>query len=172
MSTSLGPSKELRADSKMMHMAMANMHEEAIGLKVGKEMQYDGTVLCSNMPSVKWPVGFCKGTVPGAPLVPIPGHLRILKNSSKEMYLVLPEGHILVKNMWSDSQVVQSYRTRGAPFPIHKAPRMPRIIYKKLYLVPGQKARLCQGTFEKPWQPIAHQSRLGLSTPIISTVSH
>ena len=33
--------------------------------------------------------------------------------------------------MWSDSQVVQSYRTRGAPFPIYKAPRMPKIFQKK-----------------------------------------
>ena len=68
--------------------------------------------------------GFCKGTVPGAPPLPSPGSLRMLKNDSKETYLVPPEGHISVKNMWTDSQVVQRYRTRGTPFPIHKAPRM------------------------------------------------
>ena len=43
--------------------------------------------------------GFCKGTVPGAPLVPSPGSLRMLKTNSKETYLVPLEGHILVKNM-------------------------------------------------------------------------
>ena len=75
--------------------------------------------------------GFCKGTVPGAPPLPSPGPLRMLKNNSKETYLVPPEGHISVKNMWTDSQVVQRYRTRGAPFPVHKAPRMPKIGLKK-----------------------------------------
>ena len=43
--------------------------------------------------------GFCKGTVPGAPPLPSPGSLRMLKNNSKETYLVPPEGHISVKNM-------------------------------------------------------------------------
>ena len=45
---------------------------------------------------------------------------------------------------------MQRYRTRGAPFAIHKAPRMPKNSSKKPYLVPGPKARLRQGTFEKP----------------------
>ena len=94
--------------------------------------------------------GFCKGTVPGAPPLPSPGPLRMPKNKSEETYLVPPEGHISVKNMWSDSQVVQRYRTRGAPFPLHKAPRMPKNTSKKTYSVPGPKARLRQGTFEKP----------------------
>ena len=70
--------------------------------------------------------GFCKGTVPGAPPRPSPGPLRMPKNNSKETYSVPPKGHLLAKNMWSDSQVVQRYRTRGAPFPVHKAPRMPK----------------------------------------------
>ena len=100
--------------------------------------------------------GFCKGTVPGAPPRPSPGPLRMPKNNSKETYSVPPEGHLLVKNMWSDSQVVQRYRTRGAPFPVHKAPRMPKNISKKTYLVPGPKARLRQGTFEKPRQFMKH----------------
>ena len=68
--------------------------------------------------------GFCEGTVPGAPPLPSPGPLRMPRSSSRETYLVPPEGHILVKNMWSDSQVVTRYRTRGAPFPIHKVPRI------------------------------------------------
>ena len=103
----------------------------------------------SNMPSVKWPVGFVKVPYQGRPLAP-PQALRMPKNNSKETYSVPPKGHLLVKNIWSDSQVVQRYRTRGAPFPIHKAPRMPKNSSKKSYLVPGPKARLRQGTFEKP----------------------
>ena len=75
--------------------------------------------------------GFCKGTVPGAPPRPSPKPLWIPKNNSKETHSVPPEGHLLVKNMWSDSQVVQRYRTRGAPFPVHKAPRMPKNTSKK-----------------------------------------
>ena len=62
------------------------------------------------------------------------------KNNAKETYLVPPKGHISVKNMWRYSQVVQRYRTRGAPFPLHKAPRMPQntlwhkiITYEKLF---------------------------------------
>ena len=70
--------------------------------------------------------GFCKGIVPGAPPRPSPGPLRMPKNNSKETYSVPPEGHLLVKSMWSDSQVVQRYCTRGAPLPAHKAPRMPK----------------------------------------------
>ena len=95
--------------------------------------------------------GFCKGTVPGAPPRPSPGPLRMPKNNPKETYSVPPAGHLSVKNMWSECQVVQRYRTRGAPFPVHKAPRMPKNRSKKTYLVPGPKARLRQGTFEKPW---------------------
>ena len=95
--------------------------------------------------------GFCKGTVPGAPPLPSPGPPRMPKSNSKETYLVPPQGHISVKNMWSDSQVVQRYRTRGAPFSLHKALGMPkRLQKKKTCLVQGPKARLCQGTFEKP----------------------
>ena len=56
--------------------------------------------------------GVCKGTVPA-----LPRALRMPKNNSKETYSVPPEVQLLVKNMWGDSQVVQRYRTRGAPFP-------------------------------------------------------
>ena len=60
------------------------------------------------------------------------------------------EGHISVTNIWS-AQGVQRYRTRGAPFPLHKALRMPNnSSNKKTYLIPLPKARLRQGTFEKP----------------------
>ena len=36
------------------------------------------------------------------------------------------------------------------PFPVHKAPRMPKDSSKKPYLAPDPKACLRQGTFEKP----------------------
>ena len=45
------------------------------------------------------------------------------ENTSKETYSVPPEGHILVKNMWSDSQVVQRYRTRGRLLPHTQTPK-------------------------------------------------
>ena len=45
---------------------------------------------------------------------------------------------------------MQRYCTRGTPFPIQNAPRMPKHISKKTYLVPAPKARLRQGTSEKP----------------------
>ena len=59
--------------------------------------------------------GFGKGTVPGAPPLPSPGPLRMPKSNSNETYLVRAKGHVLVKNMWSDSQVVQRYNVLGAP---------------------------------------------------------
>ena len=45
---------------------------------------------------------------------------------------------------------MQRYRSRGAPFPTHKTPTMPKKSSNKPYLVPGPKARLRRGTFEKP----------------------
>ena len=45
--------------------------------------------------------------------------------------------------------VVQRHPTRGAPFPTHEAPRMPQKFFLKAVLA-GPKARLRQGTFEKP----------------------
>ena len=92
--------------------------------------------------------GFCKGTVPGAPPVPFPGPLPTCSKIIQRTYLVPPEGHILVQNMWSASQVVPRHHTRGTPLPIHKPPRRPQNNATKKYLVPG---RLYQGTFEKPW---------------------
>ena len=69
---------------------------------------------------------------------------------SKETYLVPPGGHISVKNMSSGSQVAQRYRTRAPPSPYTRRQECPKIIPTKKCLVPCQKARLCQGTFEKP----------------------
>ena len=68
----------------------------------------------------------------------------------KKTYLVPPGGHISVKNMSSGSQVVQRYRTRAPPSPYTRRQECPKIFPTKKCLVPYQKARLCQGTFEKP----------------------
>ena len=106
----------------------------------------------SNMPSVKWPLGFAKVPYQGHPLS-LPGPLRMPKSNPKETYLVPPEGHISVKNMWRNSQVVQTHSTRGAPSPYTTPPECPKILKKRVLGTrpEGELAQgmLPQGTFEK-----------------------
>ena len=87
--------------------------------------------------------GFSKGTVPGAPPSPLP---RPPKNGQKKnkrnvLGTTWRHTHILVKNMWSDSRVVQRYRTRAPPSPYTKPLECPRVLLKN---VPGPRP---EGTF-------------------------
>ena len=106
--------------------------------------------------------GFCKGTVPGAPPLPSPGPLRMLKKNPKEMYLVPPEGHILVKNLWSDFQIVQRHRARCTPLPIHKAPRMPKDSSKKRAWYQARRHVCAKARLRNPEQRLTSGSLLKL----------
>ena len=78
--------------------------------------------------------GFCKGTVPGASPRPSPGPLTMPKNNSKETYSVPPKGHLLVKNMWSDSQVKAEVPHQGRPLPRAQGPKNAQRLFLKTVL--------------------------------------
>ena len=78
------------------------------------------------MPSVKWPLGFAKYRTRGAPS-PFPRPPKNAQNSNRKTYLVPPKGHISVKNMWSDSQLMQRYRTGRPPPPYTRPQECPKI---------------------------------------------
>ena len=103
----------------------------------------------SNVPSVKWPMGFAKVPYQGRPLSP-PRPPKNAQTKLKRKVLGTPPprgahlGEEHVKWLSGRAEVLP-------PSPYTRPQECPKI-FLKTYLVPGQMARLCQGTFEKPWE--------------------
>ena len=73
--------------------------------------------------------GFSKGTVPGASPLHPPGPLRMRKKKVKRNVLgTTPQAHLGEEHVKWLSGCAEC-RTRGATLPLHKAPRMPKILF-------------------------------------------
>ena len=114
-------------------------HKHSVKTKPRKQNRKGLSASLKHLASMKWPLGFVKLPYQGC-------HLRMPFCSSKETYLVPPEEHTFMLARRTCKVTLRLCReicSRRAPFPFHNAPRMPQNS--------GQKARLRQGTFEKPW---------------------
>ena len=104
------------------------------------------------MPSVKWLLGFAKAPYQGRPPRPSPGPLRMPpKIIQKRRTRYHPRG----TSRWRTCEVTLRFcrgTVPGAPPSPYTRPQECPKIGQKTYLVPGPKARLRQGTFEKPWK--------------------